>query len=258
MLKIKKIYNDNINKIQHSYNKKNLNSIKKYDNLFNNLKYKRLEFCTWQESFLLTMARINLTISNIVPLFSNNHGKYPDYDKWNKELLKKLKNFFKHDNNAMLILNLIDYKINNAEITEKNQIIVLNQVFDIIKKESKPFKFDNIWFSVLIKYMNVNDSYIKKNLSNVFIELKKKKNIDIILFLKEKGFKIDFDMKTRINNYYIKRIKSIEKIEVLYVLIQLLEDDYIKDNINIDILNKIRNVFLKLIRKSEHGVDAAH
>lgn len=257
-LKIKKIYNDNINKIQHSYDKKNLNAIKKYNNLFNNLKYKRLEFCTWQESFLLTMARIKLTISNIVPLFSNNHGKYPDYDKWNKELLKKLKNFFKHDNNAMLILNLIDYKINNAEITEKNQIIVLNQVFDIIKKESKPFKFDNIWFSVLIKYMNVNDSYIKKNLSNVFIELKRKKNIDIILFLKEKGFKIDSDMKTRINNYYIKRINSIEKIEVLYVLIQLLEDDYIKDNINIDILNNIRNVFLKLIRKSEQGIDAAH
>lgn len=253
--KIKKIYINNINKIKQPYNKKNLNYLKQHNKLFNNLKYKRIEFCTWQENYLLTISRINLTISNIIPLFSNNHGKFPNYDKFNKELLKKLKDFFKNNNDAMLVLNIIDYKINNANITEKNQIVVLNQVLHIIKKESKPYKYNNIWFNILIKYMNVNNSYIKKNLSDIYIELKKKKNIDIILFLKDNGFKIDYDIKKRINNYYIKRIKEIEKIEVLSVLIQLLQEDYIKDNINNEILSKIRNVFLNLIKKSERITD---
>ena len=255
--KIIEIYNDNINKIEKKYNNNNLNSLKQYHKLFNNSGYKNMRFCTWQENFLLTMSRIRLTISEIVPLFSNNHEKIPNYDAWNKEIIKKLKLFFYDNDDATTIINIIDYKLNNEKIIEKTQKIAFNEALKIIKSKNKPYEYDNIWFNIIIEYMRIDKSYINKNIGTIFIELKKKRNIEIILFLKENGFKIDSEMRKKINDYYMKRIKSIEKIQLLYEFNEFIKDQYIKTNINIEIVNKIRKIFLDLIKKQNTDIEVS-
>lgn len=96
----------------------------------------------------------------------------------------------------------------------------------------------------LIKQMKEKNNYITKNINQIYIELKKKRNIQIILFLKEKGFKIDKELQKKIDKYYIKQIKAIEQIENLYTFTELLKDEYIKKNINLEIVTRVMKISL--------------
>lgn len=165
-----------------------------------------------------------------------------------------MKKFFEKNDDALLILEIVDYRLHNNGINFKTQKIVFDQVLEKIKNQNRQYDFDNIWFYILIKQMKEKNNYIKNNINQIYVELKKKRNIQIILFLKEKGFQIDKELQKKIDKYYIKQIKRIGQIEELCTFIDLLRDEYIKKNINIEIIENIMKVFNKLINKNENDM----
>ena len=214
--KITDIYSKNFNETIVGYNKRNLTGLKKYTQLFNNFGYKRNQFCTWQEDYILKMSKLSFSISEIIPQFSSRTWKIPNYDLWDEQVINNMKNFFEKSDDALMILEVIDYRLHNKNIGTTTQKIVFDQVLNRIKNQNRRYDFDNIWFYILIKQMKEKNNYITKNINQIYIELKKKRNIQIILFLKEKGFKIDKELQKKIDKYYIKQIKAIEQIENLY------------------------------------------
>lgn len=256
--KIRNIYLKNYNGIKTEYDEKNLKSLKKYDQLFNNWRYARNQFCTWQEDYILKMSNLSFSISEIIPHFSSRTWKVPNYDLWDEKILKNMKDFFQKSDEALMTLEIIDYRLHNGNINLKNEKIVFDQVLKKIRNKNRQNDFDNIWFYILIKQMKEKNSYIKNNINQIYIELKKKRNIQIILFLKEKGFKIDKELQTKINRYYIKQIRRIEQIEDLNTFITFMKDEYIKKNINMDIVKNVIKVFYKLIRKDEKNMQISN
>lgn len=249
--KIMDIYSKNCNEIKKEYNEKNLRCLSKYDNLFSGLGYKRNQFCTWQEDYLLKMSKLNFSISQTIPHFSSRTWKFPNYDLWDKNIINNMKNFFEKNEDALVILEIIDYRLNNGSIKLKTEKIIFEQVLKRIKNKNRQYDFDNIWFYIFIKKMKENNSYIKNNVNQIYIELKKKRNIQIILFLKEKEFKINNELQNKIDNYYIKQIKRIEQIENLNTFIDFLKDEYIKKNVNLQIIDRVMKIFYVLIIKNE-------
>ena len=252
--KIIDIYSKNCDEIKTEYNENNLKSLKKYDKLFDNLGYKRNQFCTWQEDYILKMSKLSFSISEIIPQFSSRTWKVPNYDLWDENILRNMKKFFEKNDDALIILEIIDYRLHNIAINLKTQKIVFDQVLKKIKNKNRQYDFDNIWFYILIKQMKEKNSYIKNNINQIYIELKKKRNIQIILFLKEKGFQIDKELQTKIDNYYIKQIRKIGQIEDLYTFTNLLKDKHIKKNVNIEMIENVIKVFYKLISKNENDM----
>lgn len=252
--KIEDIYSKNFNEIIVGYNKKNLIDLKKHKQLFNNLGYKRNQFCTWQEDYILKMSKLSFSISDIIPQFSSRTWKIPNYDLWNEQVINNMKNFFTQNNDALMILEVIDYRLHNKNIGLSTQKIVFDQVLNRIKKQNRRYDFDNIWFYILIKQMKEKNNYITKNINQIYVELKKKRNIQIILFLKEKGFKIDKELQKKIDKYYIKQIKAIEQIENLHTFTELLKDEYIKKNINSEIVTMVMKIFFNLISKNDEDI----
>lgn len=249
--KIMDIYSKNCNEIKKEYNEKNLRCLSKYDNLFSGFGYKRNQFCTWQEDYLLKMSKLNFSISQIIPHFSSRTWKFPNYDLWDKNIINNMKKFFEKNEDALVILEIIDYRLNNGSIKLKTEKIIFEQVLKRIKNKNRQYDFDNIWFYIFIKKMKENNSYIKNNVNQIYIELKKKRNIQIILFLKEKEFKINKELQKKIDNYYIKQIKRIEQIENLNTFIDFLKDEYIKKNVNLQIIDRVMKIFYVLIIKNE-------
>ena len=223
----------------------------KYDNLFSGLEYKRNQFCTWQEDYLLKMSKMHFSISEVIPQFSSKRGKVPNYDLWDKNIINNMKKFFEKNEDALVILEIIDYRLNNGSIKLKTEKIIFEQVLKKIKNQNRQYNFDNIWFYILIKQMKEKNSYIKNNINQIYIELKKKRNIQIILFLKEKGFSIDRELQTKIDKYYINQIRKIGQIENLNTFIDFLKDEYIKKNVNLQIIDRVMKIFYALIRKNE-------
>ncbi len=252
--KIADIYSKNYNEIIVGYNKRNLIGLKKYPKLFNNRGYKRNQFCTWQEDYILKMSKLSFSISEIIPQFSSRTCKFPNYDLWNEQVINNMKNFFAKNDDALMILEVIDYRLHNKNIGTTVQKIVFDQVLNRIKKQNRRYYFDNIWFYILIKQMKEKNNYITKNINQIYVELKKKRNIQIILFLKEKGFKIDKELQKKIDKYYVKQIKTIEQIENIYTFIELLKDEYIKKNINLEIVTMVMKVFFNLISKNDKDI----
>lgn len=249
--KIKDIYSKNYNEIKKEYDQKKLRNLRKYDNLFLGYGYKRNQFCTWQEDYILKMSKLNFSISQIILQFSSRSWKFPNYDLWSRNIIDNMKKFFEKSEDGLLILEIIDYRLHNSSIKLKIEEIVFNQVLKRIKSKNRIYDFDNIWFYILIKQMKEKNSYIKKNINQIYTELKKKRNIQIILFLKEKNFSINKELQTKIDKYYINKIRKIEQIEDLNTFIDFLKDDYIKKNINIEIINNVIKVFYNLIAKYE-------
>jgi len=256
--KIIDIYSKNYDEIKEEYDEKNLKSLVKYDNLFSNFGYKRNQFCTWQEDYILKMSKLSFSISEIIPQFSSRTWKVPNYDLWDKNILNNMKSFFQKNDNALIILEIIDYRLHNSSINLKTQKIVFDQVLKKIKNKNRKYDFDNIWFYILIKQMKEKNSYIKNNINQIYIELKKKRNIQIILFLKEKGFRIDKELQTKVDKYYIKQIRRIGQIEELNTFITFMKDEHIKKNVNMDIMENVIKVFYKLIRKDEKNMQISN
>ena len=252
--KITDIYSKNFNETIVGYNKRNLTGLKKYTQLFNNFGYKRNQFCTWQEDYILKMSKLSFSISEIIPQFSSRTWKIPNYDLWDEQVINNMKNFFEKSDDALMILEVIDYRLHNKNIGTTTQKIVFDQVLNRIKNQNRRYDFDNIWFYILIKQMKEKNNYITKNINQIYIELKKKRNIQIILFLKEKGFKIDKELQKKIDKYYIKQIKAIEQIENLYTFTELLKDEYIKKNINLEIVTMVMKIFFNLISKNDKDI----
>lgn len=248
------VYSKNINGIKKQYSVKNLQSLKKYNHLFNNYDLKRNQFCTWQEDYILKMSKMNFSISDIIPQFLSRTWKIPNYDLWNDNIIKNMKGFFSNNNDALTILEIIDFRLHNNMIGLNTQKIVFNQVLNIIKNQNRIHFYDNIWFFILIKLMKEKNNYITNNINQIFIELKKKRNIMILLFLKEKEFKIDKELQKKIDKYYIKQIKAIGKIENLNTFIEILKDDYIKKNINTEMVAIVVKVFYSLINNNEENI----
>lgn len=255
--KILDIYSKNFNEIKENYKEKNLICLKKYDKLFKNIGYKRNQFCTWQEDYILNMSRLHFSISKIIPCFSSDDSKFPNYDLWNREIIDNMKDFFKTNQDALVVLEIIDFRLNNKNLDIKTQRIVLTQILRIIRNKTIIRDYDNIWFYILIKYMKEKDNYIRNNLNQIYIAIKKKRNINIILFLKENGFHIDKDLQKKIDRFHKKQIKTIEKIENINFFNHLLKEPYLITNINIELVKKIRNVFLNLINKYENNIQTS-
>ena len=78
--KLKDIYSKNYNKTKKEYDEKILRNLGKHDNLFLGYGYKRNQFCTWQEDYILKMSKLNFSISQIIPQFSSRSWKFPNYD----------------------------------------------------------------------------------------------------------------------------------------------------------------------------------
>jgi len=256
--KIIEIYSKNFSEIKLGYNEKNLIVLKKHNQLFNNFGLKRNQFCTWQEDYILKMSKLNFSISKIIPPFSSRTWKFPNYDLWNEKIIKNMKTFFSKNNDANLILEIIDYRLHNNSISEDTQKIVFTQALNRIKNQSRRFDFDNIWFYILIKHMKEKNNYITQNISQIFIELKKKRNIRIILFLRENGFIINKDLQNKINKYYIKEIQTIGKIKDLHSFIILLKGDNIKKNVNTKIIDIVLKVFYDLISKNDKDIQVSN
>ena len=252
--KIEDVYSKNINEIKKQYSVKNLKSLKKYNHLFNNYDLKRNQLCPWQEDYILKMSKLKFSILDIIPQFSSRAWKIPNYDLWNEKIINNMKAFFSSNKDAITILEIIDCRLHNNMISINTQKIVLAQALNIIKNQNRMYDFDNIWFSVLIKLMKEKNNYITNNMNQIFIELKKKRNIRILLFLKEKGFKIDKELQNKIDKYYIKQVKAIGQIENLNTFIEILKDDYIKKNINTEIVTLVMKVFYSLINKNEKNI----
>lgn len=252
--KIKDIYSKNFNEVKVGYNEKNLTSLRKYNQLFNNLGYKRNQFCTWQENYILQMSKLNFSISEIIPQFSSRTWKMPNYDLWNEDVIKNMKAFFAKSNEALFILEIIDCRLHNNSISINTQKLVFVQAMNRIKNQNRNYDIDNIWFYIVIKLMKEKNNYIASNINQIYIELKKKRNIGILLFLKENGFKIEKELQKKIDKYYIQQIKTIKQIENLYTLIDFLKDKYIKKNINTKIITNVMNVFYTLISKNENDI----
>lgn len=195
--KIIDIYSKNYNEIKEGYDEKNLISLTQYNNLFTGLGYRRNQFCTWQEDYILNMSKLNFSISQIIPQFSSRNWKFPNYDLWDRNIINNMKKFFAENENALVILEIIDYRLNNGSIKLKTQKIIFDQVLKRIKNQNRQYDFDNIWFYILIKQMREKNNYIKNNINQIYVELKKKRNIQIILFLKEKGFQIDKELQKK-------------------------------------------------------------
>lgn len=255
--KIIDIYSKNYNEIKKEYDEKNLRSLKKFNNLFTGWEYRRNQFCTWQEDYILNMTKLGFSISEIIPKFSSRTWKMPNYDLWDEKILKNMKKFFEKNDDALTILEIVDYRLHNNSINLKTQKVVFDQVLEKIKNKNQQYDFDNIWFYILIKQMKEKDNYIKNNINQIYVELKKKRNIQIILFLKEKGFQMDKELQTKIDKYYIKQIRRIGQIEKLYTFTNLLKDEYIKKNINIEMIENIMKVFNKLISKNENDMQVS-
>ena len=253
--KIIDIYLKNINEIKVGYKERNLRGLNKYNQLFDNLGYKRNQFCTWQEDYILKMSKLRFSISDIIPQFSSRTWKMPNYDLWNEKIIKNMKTFFAKNNNALIILEIIDYRLHNTNISLKTQKIVFDQALKRINNQNRKYDFDNIWFYILIKLMKEKNNYITNKVNQIYIELKKKRNVQIILFLKEKGFKIDKELQKKIDRYYIRQINKIEQIQNMHVLITFLQEEYIKKNTNIEIINKIMKVFYELISKDSNNIE---
>lgn len=253
--KIIDIYSKNNNGIKVGYKEKNLRGLNKYNQLFNNFGYKRNQFCTWQEDYILKMSKLRFSISDIIPQFSSRTWKMPNYDLWNEKIIKNMKSFFTKSDDALIILEIIDCRLHNTSIGLKTKKIVFDQVLKRIKNQNRKYDFDNIWFYVLIKLMKEKNNYITNNVNQIFIELKKKRNIQIVLFLKEKGFKIDKELQKKIDRYYIRQINKIGQIQNIHVLITFLQEEYIKKNTNIEIINKIMKVFYELISKYSDNME---
>lgn len=252
--KIKEIYIKNLNNTLQSYEKKNIGCLKNNNDLFCYKEFKRNQFCTWQEDYILKMASMTFTISKIVPLFSSRYGKYPDYDMWSEDIIKNMKDFFCEEATAMKVLNLIDYKLHNVQLDETMQIIVLKQCLNIIQTKKNTRDYDNIWFSILLTCIKDKKSYIRKNMGSIYIALKRRRNSYILLFLKSNGFPMDNELDKKIDNYYIRLRKSIGKIEDLNELNDFMADKYIQKNINVLTLEKLRKVFYKLIELNENNI----
>lgn len=255
--KIEDIYSKNFNEIRVGYNKRNLIGLKKHNQLFNNLGYKRNQFCTWQEDYILKMSKLSFSISEIIPQFSSRTWKVPNYDLWNEQVINNMKNFFTQNEDALMILEIIDYRLHNNSISLNTQKVIFDQVLSRIKNQNKKYDFDNIWFYILIKQMKEKNNFIANNINQIFVELKRKRNIKIILFLKKNGLKIDRTLQNKIDNYYVKRIREIGKIENLYEFSEFLKDEYIKKNTNINLINNGVEIFYKLIRKNENNIGIA-
>ena len=256
--KIIDIYSKNYNEIKTEYKENNLISLKKYEKLFEGWNFKRNQFCTWQEDYILKMSKLHFSISDIIPTFSSRNVKIPEYDLWNENILKNMKEFFKENKVALTVLDIINYRLHKKTIKLETQKIVLNNILKIIKNQNQKYNYDNIWFYILIQQMKEKDNYIKNNINQIYSELKKKRNIQIILFLKEKGFKINKELQKKIDTYYIKQIKQIEKIENIYTFINLLKDEYIKNNTNMKMINSIMKVFIKLINKNDSNMEISN
>ena len=248
------IYSKNFNEVLKNYKFNNLKKLSKYSELFNNRGYKRNQFCTWQEAYLLTMSKLKFSASKIIPLFDN----WPSYELWNKEVIDNMKKFFYNNKRALVILNIIDFGINNNELESFVEKMILDQTLKIIQNKNEIKDYDNVWFYILIKQMNKKGSnYIKKNIGKVFIALKKKRNVEIIIFLNNNSFNIDKELQTKINKYYVKKSKTIEKIESINDYEKLLKMEYIRKNVNMKIVVEIKNLFYKLIKKDNNGMQIA-
>lgn len=247
--KISNVYYSNFNEVKKTYREKNLKMLNKYDKLFYYFGYKMNIFCTWQENYILNISQMHFSISN-----EYNYR----YDLINDTALYNMKNFFQNNSNAMIILDIFEYKKNNKTLTLKTQKVVLEQVLRRIKNKKIMYDFDNIWFYILIKSAKEKSNFIKDNLNKIYLELKKKRNIQIILFLKEKGFVINKDLQTKIDRHYIKQIKEIEKIEDLNSFNTFLKEDYIISNANLKIVKRIRELFYKLTEKYENDMQVSN
>ena len=200
------------------------------------------------------MSNLRFSVSEIIPQLSSRLWKIPNYDLWNEQIINNMKNFFAKNDDALMILEVTAYRLHNKNIRTTTQKIVFNQVLNRIINKNGRNDFDNIWFYILIKQMKEKNNYITQNINQIYVELKKKRNIQIILFLKEKGFKIDKELQKKIDKHYIKQIKAIEQIENLYTFTELLKDEYIKKNINIEIVTMVMKVFLNLISKNDKDI----
>lgn len=147
--KITDIYSKNFNETIVGYNKRNLTGLKKYTQLFNNFGYKRNQFCTWQEDYILKMSKLSFSISEIIPQFSSRTWKIPNYDLWDEQVINNMKNFFEKSDDALMILEVIDYRLHNKNIGTTTQKIVFDQVLNRIKNQNRRYDFDNIWFYIL-------------------------------------------------------------------------------------------------------------
>ena len=248
------IYNRNFNELKTKYNKKNLKKLRKYNYLFQGLEFERKQFCTWQEDYIYKMANLNISISEIIPLWSNRYGKFPDYDLWNEEIIQNMKDFFQNNNNAIMVLEIIDYKLHSKMMSLDTQKFILLNCLKIIKTSKSGNDFNNIWFNLLIKSLNDNKNFIKENSRNIYIELMKKRNCSIILFLKENNFPIGKELQRKIDNFNIRQIKKIEKIEEINIFNAFIKQAYLLNNINLEIIECIIKVFLKLINKFENNM----
>ena len=252
--KIIKIYNKNLSETKIGYNKKNLTGLKKYKEFFSEFGIKRNQFCTWQEDYIYKMINIRISISEIIPLFSSRYGKFPDYDLWNEKIIQNMKEFFQNDVNAITILEIIDYRLHSKMLSVNTQKIVLKQCLKIIKYSQKIKDFDSVWFNILIKCLKDKKNFIKDNSRCIFVELKRKRNIQIILFLKENSFPIDKELQNKIDKFNIKQIKQIEKIEEINIFNEFIKEEYVLNNINLKMTENIRKFFLKLIKKFENDM----
>lgn len=255
--KIQDIYSKNFKEIVEPYNTSNLKCLNDYNKMFSGYGYKRNQFCTWQENYLLDMSKLHSSISEIIPTFSSYNWKFPNCDLWNKKILDNMKNFFKDNNDALFVLDIIDYRLNDKILRLDTQRIVFNQILKIIKNKTNVYEFDNVWFYILVKCMKEKNSFIRNNINQIYIALRKKRNIQIVLFLKENGFIINKELQQRIDRFYINRIKTIEKIEELSDFNDLLTDKYIIKNINFDMINNIKEIFHKLIKMQDSNLQVS-
>ena len=126
-----------------------MTGLKKYTQLFNNLGYKRNQFCTWQEDYILKMSKLSFSISEIIPQFSSRTWKIPNYDLWDEQVINNMKNFFEKSDDALMILEVIDYRLHNKNIGTTTQKIVFDQVLNRIKNQNRRYDFDNMSFTKL-------------------------------------------------------------------------------------------------------------